>query len=179
MRSRVLIILAGVVALGVGQLAYRWMHAAAAPPVPILGDVSFPDVSGASRRISEWSGKILVVNFWATWCPPCREEMPEFSRLRSEFASRGVEFIGIAIDDPKEVKEYLVRAPVNYPILIGQSGGAQWAADLGNVLQVLPFTAVFDRDGRLVRVKAGPFDRDELVDVLSRIIGKGGTPGSG
>jgi thiol-disulfide isomerase/thioredoxin len=166
MRSRVLIIVAGLAAITLGQWTYRWMYAAEVPATP-LRQLSFADPSGQPHALSEWSNKLLVVNFWATWCPPCKEEMPEFTRLQSEFAARGVQFLGIAIDERKDVKAYLERFPVNYPILMGDSRGVEWASELGNTLQVLPFTAIFDRSGRMVTTKAGQFSRDELLKALT------------
>jgi hypothetical protein len=95
--------------------------------------------------------------------------MPEFDRLQTEFGAKGIQFIGIALDEPQDVRAFLQRSPVGYPILIGEPGGASWAEELGNGLQVLPFTAVFDAAGRLAQDKAGPFTRRELVDLFDRL----------
>lgn len=173
MYSRVLIVLACILALGLGQLAYRWMRAAEPAVDARLNEVSFNDLSGRPQKLSQWAGKVLVVNFWATWCPPCKEEMPEFVRAQAEYGPQGVQFLGIAVDDPKEVASYLADFPVNYPILIGDTGGPEWAASLGDALQVLPFTAVIDRSGKVVRVKSGPFSREELRGLLQGILAEG------
>jgi thiol-disulfide isomerase/thioredoxin len=172
MYSRVLIVVLCVVALGFGSLAYRWINAEEPAVDARLSEVSFNDLTGTPQNFSQWAGKLLVVNFWATWCPPCKQEMPEFVRAQQEWGARGVQFIGIAIDDPKEVQTYLSVSPVNYPILIGEPGGPEWAAELGDALQVLPFTAVIDRAGRVVRVKSGPYSRDELMELLSGLAAK-------
>ncbi len=172
MYSRVLIIVACAAALILGAFAYRLKHAEAPFVDARLSEVSFSDLTGTAQNFSQWAGKVLVVNFWATWCPPCKEEMPEFVRAQQEWGQRGVQFIGVAIDDPKEVQAYLSSSPVNYPILIGEMGGTEWAAELGNALQVLPFTAVIDRTGHVVRVKSGPYARDELTALLSDLTGK-------
>jgi thiol-disulfide isomerase/thioredoxin len=134
-----------------------------------LANVSFPDLTGKVRSLSEWEGKILVVNFWATWCPPCKEEMPEFDKLQKEYSSRGVQFIGIALDEPKDVEQFLRHSPVGYPILIGEPGGVAWAEELGNAMQVLPFTVVFDQGGHRADSKAGPYTRNELVGLFDRL----------
>lgn len=181
MYSRVLIVLACALALGLGHWAYRSMNEdlANAEIDARLSEVSFNDLAGKTHDFSEWAGKVLVINFWATWCPPCKEEMPELTRLQRELGDRGVQFIGIAVDDPDEVRAYLAENPVNYPILIGAPGGPEWAAELGNALQVLPFTAVIDRSGRVVRAKSGPFSRNELMDLLPGIPGAVDGEGSG
>lgn len=176
MYARVLIVLASVAALITGVYVYR-LHDVGEPYVDArLSEVSFRDLSGTAQNFAQWGGKLLFVNFWATWCPPCKEEMPEFVQAQNAWGERGVQFVGVAIDDPKEVQAYLSANPVNYPILIGEPGGAEWAAELGNTLQVLPFTAVIDRTGRVVRVKSGPYSRDELTELVS---GFAGSPDEG
>jgi thiol-disulfide isomerase/thioredoxin len=173
-RSRIFFVLFGLAAFAAGIWGFRLVNSAdspasSAPPARDLRQVSFPDVNGTMRTLSEWSGKVLIVNFWATWCPPCKEEMPEFDRLQTEFGAKGIQFIGIALDEPQDVRAFLQRSPVGYPILIGEPGGAAWAEELGNGLQVLPFTAVFDAAGRLAQAKAGPYTRRELVDLFDRL----------
>ena len=81
--------------------------------------INLPDVFGNIHSISEWQGKILIINFWATWCPPCRKEIPEFIALQEQYSAKGLQFIGIAIDDQDSVQEYLVSTKINYPMLIG------------------------------------------------------------
>jgi len=164
---KLLFILAALAALGLGMLARSWLSVAPAA-VPDLA-VEFPDLEGKRHRLEEWKGKILVVNFWATWCPPCLEEMPEFVKLQDELGPRGLQFVGIAIDDAKSVANFLASKPVNYPILIGEDGGEAWAAKLGNRMSVLPFSAVFDFSGKLAHVQAGLFRRDDLLQVVDSL----------
>jgi thiol-disulfide isomerase/thioredoxin len=161
---KLLFILAALAAMGLGMLARGWFSDAPAA-VPDL-TIEFPDAAGQRHRLDEWKGKILVVNFWATWCPPCLEEMPEFVSLQDELGPSGFQFIGIAIDDADSVARFLASKPVNYPILIGEDGGEAWAAQLGNRMNVLPFSAVFDPTGRLVHVQAGRFGRADLLRVI-------------
>lgn len=174
MRSRVLVVLLGLAAFAAGIWGFRLVGSAeedgdGAPPMRELRQVAFPDVTGRMRSFAEWSGAIIVVNFWATWCPPCKEEMPVFDQLQRELRDRGVQFVGVALDEPDQVRQFLQRSPVGYPILNGDPGGVAWAESLGNTLQVLPFTAVFDRSGTLAQAKAGPFTRDELLELFDRL----------
>jgi len=99
-----------------GGAVYRATHElpAAALPEPLL-----VDLAGHSHHLSEWKGKVLVVNFWASWCKPCRDEMKEFSKLQSTWEAQGLQFVGIAIDDPANVRAYLKDNPVSYPIWVG------------------------------------------------------------
>lgn len=113
-----------------------------------LGSTQFADTANQSRTLDGFKGKVIVVNFWATWCPPCREEMPAFSRLQETLASRGVQFVGIGIDSPSAIREFAHQAPVSYPLLMGGSAGMELMRELGNPNAALPFTIVLGRDGQ-------------------------------
>ena len=103
MRFWLLLILAGSLALSAGVFTRQWlMMSSASIKEPLL-----VDLEGKAHTLAEWKGRVVVLNFWATWCPPCREEMPDFTQIQSEFDRQGVSFIGIAIDDPLVVKAYL------------------------------------------------------------------------
>lgn len=131
-----------------------------------LTALTLPDTSGVNQPLSQWRGKILVVNFWATWCPPCREEMPAFSRLAEKHAANGVQFVGISIDTLNNVLDFQKRTPVSYPLLIGTMDTVQNTILLGNNAQALPFTAIFDRAGVLHSVKLGRLQEAELAHTL-------------
>jgi thiol-disulfide isomerase/thioredoxin len=161
-----------LLALLAGVLAQRWWHAGAPPPeVRIEPTAALHDLEGKTRDLGEWRGQVLVVNFWATWCPPCREEMPAFVQVQEALGGQGVRFIGVALDEPEAVRGYLQETPVNYPVLIGGQDAADWAARLGNVAGVLPFTAVFDREGRLAHTKLGLFRREALTAAVRPLVG--------
>ena len=152
-------------ALGAGILTQRLLVGEAPPPEPPL-----TDLDGHRHALAEWRGKVVVLNFWATWCPPCREEMPAFVALQEELGERGLQFVGVAIDDPGAVREYLKKHPVNYPVLAGDSGVPAWADSLGNQLSALPFSAVFDRDGRKVHTQTGLFRREQVLTVVAPLL---------
>ncbi len=131
-----------------------------------LWNLSLPDAKGQQHALSQWRGQVVVVNFWASWCAPCREEMPDFVALRTQFQPKGVEFIGIAIDNPASITQFLQQLPVNYPILIGEGAAHGLARQLGNPSGALPYTIVIDRDGRIVLKHLGRLPRATLESTL-------------
>jgi thiol-disulfide isomerase/thioredoxin len=131
-----------------------------------LEALQLADASGTEMPFSAWRGKILVVNFWATWCPPCREEMPGFSRIAGRLRERGVQFVGISIDSADNVRQYLQEEAIDYPLLIGGSDAIQISAELGNTAQGMPFTVIFAADGSLIERKLGTYKEAELEAIL-------------
>lgn len=140
-----------------------------ATPVEALWHLDFPDVHGRPQALSQWRGQVVVLNFWASWCAPCREEMPDFVALRTQYRAHGVEFVGIAVDQPAPVAQFLQRLPVNYPILIGEGAAHRLARQLGNPSGALPYTIVLDRSGKVVLSHLGRLPRDTLEAALRRI----------
>ncbi len=131
---------------------------------------ALPDLEGTVRSSSEWDGRIRVVNFWATWCPPCRREIPLLVDIQREFGEQGVQVIGIAIDETADVLEFAESVPFNFPVLIGQ----QEALDLANAYLPefvgLPFTAFADASGRIVHVHTGELHREQIEAVLGELL---------
>ena len=136
---------------------------------PLFG-VALPDTGGREQSIGQWRGKVLVVNFWATWCVPCREEMPEFVKLQKEQGDRGLQFVGIAIDDVAKVKAFAAELELNYPALIGGYGAIELSKALGNRLGALPYTLIVDRSGRISHAQLGPIKLAELRAIISQLI---------
>ncbi len=127
------------------------------------------DLEGREHSLSEWGGKILVVNFWATWCPPCVVEIPAFIKLQADFGARGLQFVGIALDDPKAAAKFATERAINYPILVGDDDVARLMESLGNTIGALPYTVVFDRQGQIVHTHQGewaPADARQLLEPL-------------
>ncbi|MCK9283066.1 MAG: TlpA family protein disulfide reductase [Rhodocyclaceae bacterium] len=142
------------------------------PALLRLSNAPLKTLDGRPRSLADWRGKVLVVNFWATWCPPCRAEMPGFSRISEQYASKGVQFLGIAIDDEAPVQAYSRHAPVSYPLLLGDGTTLDLTAQLGNATQGLPFTAIIDSEGRLTATKVGILGEAELQARLDAILAR-------
>ena len=121
-----------------------------------------PDIDGNLRDSDEWNGKVLIVNFWATWCPPCRKEMPLFIEMQEKYGHRGIQFVAIAIDDPDMVRDFHDVYGINFPTLIGGAEAIQLANRLGNRFDSLPFTAIFDRGGKTRYIQAGEMQQAVL-----------------
>ena len=123
----------------------------------------FQRPGGGELVMESLRGRPLLLNFWATWCPPCIKEMPEIDRFARAMAPRGWQVVGLAIDSPLPVREFLARTPVDYAIGLAGLTGSELAKRLGNEVGGLPFTALFDRRGALVRRKLGETTEAELL----------------
>lgn len=123
---------------------------------------SFDDLDGQQRHMSEWAGDLIVVNFWATWCAPCRKEIPGFIALQDRYAGARVQFIGIAFDRVEAVRPYAEEQGMNYPVLIGEEAVAQYMRALGNGIGALPFSAIIARDGRVLETHQGEWAEDDV-----------------
>jgi thiol-disulfide isomerase/thioredoxin len=130
----------------------------------------YADLQGRPLSLQQWSGKVLVVNFWATWCPPCREEMPGFSRLQKKYAANGVQFVGIGVDDADKMQQYQKEYPVDYPLMVAELDAMGLTAELGNSTEGLPFTVFIDRTGRLHSAKIGRMSESEVELHLREIL---------
>jgi thiol-disulfide isomerase/thioredoxin len=143
-----------------------------APPVQrvpeVLPELALPDLDGTPRRLTDWKGRPLVVNFWATWCEPCRREIPLLKSLRRERATDRLEIVGIAIDFRDAAQKYARDTGINYPVLVGEQGGLEAVAAFG-MDPVLPFSAFADPAGRIITLKVGELHRDEADFILDRM----------
>ena len=123
---------------------------------------SLPDLQGTSQTISQWRGKVLVVNFWATWCEPCRKEIPEFIELQEQFRDQGLLFVGIAVDQRERAAAFSKDIGINYPVLTGGMEAMALAEAAGNKQGALPFTVVIDRSGKITGTHLGLLSRSKL-----------------
>ena len=133
-----------------------------------LPDIRLPGLDGKPHRLTDWKGRPLVINFWATWCEPCRREIPLLQSLRREYAANGLEIVGIGIDQVDPVRKYASDHGIDYPLLLGEREGLEAAKAFG-METVLPFSVFSDREGRVVTLKIGELHRDEAELILDRI----------
>jgi len=135
-----------------------------------LDQIILPDLDGKERSLGQWKGKVLLVNFWATWCPPCREEIPVFLSLRNQFSSAGFEVVGISIDDVYKVIKFRDAQRIDYPLLSGEQKGMSVMASLGNRMGGLPFSILYDRSGNAVDIKTGAYEQKELLSLIEKLL---------
>jgi thiol-disulfide isomerase/thioredoxin len=164
------VILAAAAAIALAGGAWWAIRDAAPKQAEVLFALSLPDTSGKPQSLGQWRGKVLVVNFWATWCEPCREEMPEFVRAQQELGPRGLQFVGIAVDQADKVGRFAQELHLNYPALIGGYEAMEVSQNLGNRLAALPFTIVVDRQGRVAETHLGPLKPNQLRAIISDLL---------
>lgn len=170
MKRVFLIMGAAVVALVLGVAARHLLTPLVSAPSSPLPEFGFPDLSGRQHGVAEWRGKVLVLNFWATWCPPCREEIPELIALQKQYAEKGLQVVGIAIEELDPVREFVDFVDMNYPVLIAGDAGLALTRQLGNVLGAVPYTLVVDRQGRIVYGQPGQVTKDKMVKIIEPLL---------
>lgn len=168
--TRWLLIGSALVALLVGFYASNRLNNEpdTAPADITFEELVLPDLSGGMQPLDKWNGKLLLINFWATWCPPCIEEIPLFMRLRERYADRGFEVIGIAIDDEQKVRNFQDQHSISYPVLLGGDNGISLMQRFNNRLGALPFSVLFDPQGKAVHFKPGAFSEQELEALINK-----------
>lgn len=164
------LLLAGVggLATTAGYFAHRWRRAGAALP-GVGGDIlrgRYVDLDGSPRTLESLAGKILVINYWATWCEPCRKEIPVFVRLQQEYAAKNVQFVGIAIDQADKVREFAKEFGINYPLVIAGVEALDAARRAGNKAGVLPYTVVLDPSAEVAANLVGELSEDRMRAAL-------------
>ena len=169
-----LLALAGLLLGGTVAGIYEWRQTLqetpqeAPDPYSQLPDFSLPNIEGGLWQVREWRNKILVINFWASWCPPCRKEMPLFVQLQEQFADKDVLFVGIAIDDEQAARDFMDTYGIEFPVLLGADKAMALSRQLGNRFQALPYTVVADR-GEIQLLQAGEVLESELRPLLEKL----------
>jgi len=149
---------------GAGIAWRKWSPGPAQPDaVATLWPLAFDTPSGAKLEMGALRGKPLLLNFWATWCPPCVEEMPILDAFFRENASKRWQVIGLAIDQPSAVRAFLARTPVSYPVGLAGLGGSELSKTLGNLEGGLPFTVVIGSAGQIAQRRIGRVSETELA----------------
>lgn len=132
----------------------------------------FADIDGREQMLGQWQDKLLVLNFWATWCGPCREEMPLLSKLQSEYGPAGIQIVGIAADSRQNVSNFIKQSPVSYPLLTDEAMAMAFAKRLGNRLGLLPYTLVLRPPGEVILTRLGVVTESEMRDLIEKNIKK-------
>jgi thiol-disulfide isomerase/thioredoxin len=135
-----------------------------------INGLALPDADGKEQRIDQWRGKVVIVNFWATWCAPCREEMPEFIKSQTELGPKGLQIVGIAVDQPDKVRQFAAEIGLNYPALVGGFGAMELSRALGNTVMALPFTVILDRKGAIVHTQLGVLKPEKLITIVKQLL---------
>jgi len=130
--------------------------------------IELPDPEGQPVTVLPRPGRRVLINFWASWCPPCVKEMPLLDAFAAEHAAQGIDVIGIALEDAEPVREFLARHPVDYPIAISELGLVDLSTRLGNARGVLPYSVLIGRDGRIEKIKLGEFKEGEIEGFAGR-----------
>lgn len=173
-RRTALVYAAAAVAAGLAGAGAAWWRssgdrpaaapqAAAGTPAAAFWALSLESPDGAPMAMQQFAGKPLLLNFWATWCPPCVEELPLLSQFQDTHRSRGWQVLGLAVDQPSAVRNWLARSPLTFPVAMAGLGGTDLSKQLGNLTGGLPFSVVLDADGALLHRKAGQLTPEDLA----------------
>lgn len=160
----VLVVVGGLAATG-GYALYHSMDKTPAA-TEMAADFSLPKLDGGSGSLSEHRGKLVLVNFWATWCGPCLKEIPLLVEMQTRYGTRGLQILGPALDDPDAVRQMLPKLRIQYPVFTGDSEVTATMDALGDTLGALPFSVLISADGKVLQRKHGEFERAELVPLI-------------
>lgn len=157
----VLVLCLASAAAGFG--AWRWWQVQRqAERAQLRPDLEFRDLDGRPHQLSEWDGKLLLLNFWATWCTPCLKEIPLLVQAQREYGPRGLQIVGLALDQRAPVEAFRTRLGINYPIMLGEMDIIAAMDALGDELGAFPFSVLIAPDGRILERASGDLSRDEL-----------------
>lgn len=167
-------------ALGAGYLVHGVTHKekpASLPSTPILGENAlltsqFLGLNGKIYDFDKLAGQIVVVNFWATWCAPCRKEAPEFVKLQNKYREQGLTVIGIAIDNKENTLVFVDEVGINYPVLLGDLATIELSRRLGNRFGALPFTTFLDRNHKVATSVSGAVSGPALEAIVAKLLVK-------
>jgi thiol-disulfide isomerase/thioredoxin len=169
MKSALSLAAAAIAAAIIGALSYQAIHERnnEYKPAERLPAFSLNDMHGTPRQSSEWQGKTLLINFWATWCPPCRKEIPLLIDAQNRYADQGLQVIGIALEQAEPVRKYAKEMGINYPSLAGSADVIDLGNRLGNQIGALPFTVMINADGKVLDTHMGELTLSELEALIA------------
>lgn len=156
----------GLLSLAAGFGTYRWWQSENHGIGEQRPDFALQGLDGQAHQLSEWDGKLLLVNFWATWCAPCLKEIPLLVQTQQRLAPQGLQILGIAMDQIEPVRAFSARLGINYPVLVGEAEVAGAMDALGDELGALPFSVLISPDGRILSRISGALGEDELEELL-------------
>lgn len=135
-------------------------------------EITLKDITGTPRALSEWRGKLLLVNFWATWCSPCLHEIPMLIETQQRYGERGLQIVGPAMDEAEAVRNGAPQLGINYPVLVGDAEIVDAMQALGDTLGALPYSVLIDANGEIVFRKHGEFKAEELQQLIEQHLPK-------
>lgn len=163
-----LAVIAVIVTLILFSAAVLWQKTQA-PAADQLPTFTLTTLDGKSWHSDDHLDKVLIVNFWATWCPPCRREMPLFVDLQHEYAEKDVMFVGIALDGEEPVRTFVENYGIDFPILLGNEESNELAKQLGNKMGGLPYTVIVSKDGTIHKRHIGALEEAHLRPILEQL----------
>jgi peroxiredoxin len=158
--------LVGIGAAILGFSVARFLNPPSVQVPAATTDFALRDLAGKTHSLASWRGKVVLLNFWATWCPPCRREIPLFIDLQRRYEQQGLQIVGISVDNPESVARYWQEMRINYPLLIADETTYELMAAYGNRQGGLPYSVLITADGQIAGVKIGPYHRTELEAAL-------------
>lgn len=174
MPKKIIAVIAVLLAAGLLAIGIRYF-ASGASKQPALSTAALfaatlPDAQGQQQALEQWRGKIMVVNFWATWCPPCREEMPELSQLQDQYRDQNLVVVGISTENVAQIHDFAETLAVSYPLLAGDMEAMNLGSSLGNDKSVLPYTVIIRADGSIAKAHFGRINKALLEQTLLPLI---------
>ncbi|MGM0594840.1 MAG: peroxiredoxin family protein [Pseudomonadota bacterium] len=139
-------------------------------PLKRAADFTLPDLEGEAKSLSQWQGQVVMVNFWAPWCPPCREEVPAFIELQERYADQGFVILGVTVDTHENAQVFADTMGINYPVLIAEDEGIEIAKGYGNKVGALPFTALVDREGNIAFTHRNDLSYEDAEAALKKLL---------
>jgi peroxiredoxin len=145
----------------------------AATANPAIGqtrpEFAMMDIKGNIRNIKDWDGQVVLLNFWATWCPPCLREIPDFIEVQHELADHDFQIIGIAVDNETDVRDFVSTMSMNYPVMAGEMEAIELSQRYGNSIGGLPYSAIIDKNGKITHTITGELSKDRLKSILEQL----------
>ena len=135
-----------------------------------VSDTILLDLDGKKRSLIEWQDKVILINFWATWCTPCKKEIPLLNKYQKEYKDDELQVIGIAIDNAIATKQFIKKIPIDYPVLVGSKTGTKLAQQMGNRSGALPYTVIINQRGQLVETASGLLNESYLRRIAEKYL---------